>query len=318
MHDHLKIIGIIIILFAGIGNISYVRNIKNKYQDYSLKWLLFYITFYNLAVLTVLLRKYIDVNLSSLIKTPFSVSELITDLEIIFNVLRLASFILFFESLRENNVYKLIKNSTLVVITIISVLILIKYCFYNINSLYSAISQFFYYFSQVIFYYEPLLLLLLFFSNYKNETSIEKKVNISFSILFMGRYLFFLIFYVIPINVFGFYNVYLQTFLIFSSILTFNIMPYIWIKYFFVKFQESAPKITEHENIIALEDYNISSREKEIIGLILQGKSNKEIETELFLSPHTVKNHIYHIYKKMNITSRFQLIKLLNSGIEKL
>ncbi|MEN8222185.1 MAG: two-component regulator propeller domain-containing protein [Acidobacteriota bacterium] len=57
----------------------------------------------------------------------------------------------------------------------------------------------------------------------------------------------------------------------------------------------------------------ITEREKEIIALILKGKSNKEIEDELFISLGTVKNHLYNIYKKLNIKSRTQLVSLVRS-----
>jgi len=57
----------------------------------------------------------------------------------------------------------------------------------------------------------------------------------------------------------------------------------------------------------------ITEREKEIIILILKGKSNKEIEEELFISLGTVKNHLYNIYKKLKVKSRTQLISILRS-----
>jgi DNA-binding CsgD family transcriptional regulator len=60
--------------------------------------------------------------------------------------------------------------------------------------------------------------------------------------------------------------------------------------------------------------FEISRREEEIIRLILAGKSNKDIENELYISPHTVKNHLYRIYKKMGIGSRFHLINLFHKG----
>jgi DNA-binding CsgD family transcriptional regulator len=56
----------------------------------------------------------------------------------------------------------------------------------------------------------------------------------------------------------------------------------------------------------------ISEREKEIIILLLAGKSNREIEKELFISLGTVKNHIYNIYKKTNVNNRLQLVSLIN------
>jgi len=64
-------------------------------------------------------------------------------------------------------------------------------------------------------------------------------------------------------------------------------------------------------------DNGITERELEIIKLILKGKSNKEIEEELYISLGTVKNHLYNIYKKLNIKSRTQLVSLLRSDNRK-
>lgn len=54
----------------------------------------------------------------------------------------------------------------------------------------------------------------------------------------------------------------------------------------------------------------ISDREKEIIKLVRQGLSNKEIARRLSLSPHTVKVHLNTIFRKFNITRRSKLITL--------
>jgi DNA-binding NarL/FixJ family response regulator len=48
----------------------------------------------------------------------------------------------------------------------------------------------------------------------------------------------------------------------------------------------------------------LSEREKEVLGLIAKGYSNKEIAKELFLSEKTVKNHVSNIFKKINVTDR--------------
>ena len=42
----------------------------------------------------------------------------------------------------------------------------------------------------------------------------------------------------------------------------------------------------------------------EVIQLILAGKSNKDLESVMFISPSTVKNHLYNIYRKCNINDR--------------
>jgi len=55
----------------------------------------------------------------------------------------------------------------------------------------------------------------------------------------------------------------------------------------------------------------LSVREITIIPLMASGLGNKQIALELNISPKTVGNHIYNIYKKLNITSRYELLALL-------
>jgi len=50
----------------------------------------------------------------------------------------------------------------------------------------------------------------------------------------------------------------------------------------------------------------LSSRELEILALISIGSNNDEIADKLCISPHTVKTHLYHVFKKINVPSRLQ------------
>ena len=54
---------------------------------------------------------------------------------------------------------------------------------------------------------------------------------------------------------------------------------------------------------------DLSGQEKTIKSLILEGKTNKEIAAELFISVSTVKTHITHIYRKLNVGSRSELLR---------
>lgn len=58
----------------------------------------------------------------------------------------------------------------------------------------------------------------------------------------------------------------------------------------------------------AVEFYNLTSREREILRLILQGAKNKEIGQKLFISGSTVRNHIYNIYQKLGVRNRVELL----------
>ncbi|MEM1270598.1 MAG: response regulator transcription factor [Bacteroidota bacterium] len=47
----------------------------------------------------------------------------------------------------------------------------------------------------------------------------------------------------------------------------------------------------------------ISEREQEVLTLMAQGHSNKQIAEQLFISDHTVRNHIANIYSKLGVSS---------------
>jgi NarL family two-component system response regulator LiaR len=50
----------------------------------------------------------------------------------------------------------------------------------------------------------------------------------------------------------------------------------------------------------------LSVREKEVLGLVVEGKDNATIAQELFISPYTVKNHISNILLKLHVDNRLQ------------
>jgi len=50
----------------------------------------------------------------------------------------------------------------------------------------------------------------------------------------------------------------------------------------------------------------LSRREVDILALVVEGASNKVIADKLNISQHTVKTHLYNIFKKIDVRSRFQ------------
>lgn len=56
------------------------------------------------------------------------------------------------------------------------------------------------------------------------------------------------------------------------------------------------------------EKNDISKRELDVITLMVEGKSNGDIAHSLFISTNTVKTHVRNIYRKINISTRGQLL----------
>ncbi|MDN3522867.1 LuxR C-terminal-related transcriptional regulator [Halomonas ramblicola] len=52
----------------------------------------------------------------------------------------------------------------------------------------------------------------------------------------------------------------------------------------------------------------LTHRELEIIGLLGSGASNNDIADRLFVSEHTVKSHLYNIFRKIDVHNRIQAV----------
>ncbi len=67
--------------------------------------------------------------------------------------------------------------------------------------------------------------------------------------------------------------------------------------------------LSENNNREELLD-ELTNRQRQIYDLILAGKTNKEITSELYIEPSTLKTHINQLYKKLHIKSRKELKNL--------
>lgn len=65
---------------------------------------------------------------------------------------------------------------------------------------------------------------------------------------------------------------------------------------------------SKEKNTTIIQNDLLSKRELEILHLVAQGMSNREIAEFLFLSKYTVECHIKHIYRKLSVGSRAKAI----------
>jgi DNA-binding NarL/FixJ family response regulator len=52
----------------------------------------------------------------------------------------------------------------------------------------------------------------------------------------------------------------------------------------------------------------LTSREREILDRLAKGHSHKEVANELFISPTTVRKHIFNIYEKLQVHSKIEAV----------
>lgn len=86
--------------------------------------------------------------------------------------------------------------------------------------------------------------------------------------------------------------------------------------YFFTRFKVDSRNQADSLELTSegLEKYHITDRELEVIKLVCQGKSNKEIALAMTISVNTVNNHIANIFEKMDISSRMDLMRIMKTG----
>jgi DNA-binding NarL/FixJ family response regulator len=58
---------------------------------------------------------------------------------------------------------------------------------------------------------------------------------------------------------------------------------------------------------IPADSIQFTNREREVVNLIMQGQSNKEIAASLHIATYTVKSHVHNILEKMALSTRLQI-----------
>lgn len=86
------------------------------------------------------------------------------------------------------------------------------------------------------------------------------------------------------------------------------------VRYLYTSFENLFNKIPDDKNvdaklIVFCAKYSLTGRQREIIKLIIDGYSNKEISNKLNITEGTVKTHVHNIFQKTEITSRNQILK---------
>ena len=104
------------------------------------------------------------------------------------------------------------------------------------------------------------------------------------------------------------------TCLAFMCLLAVVLVPLVRMEFSIVALTAAPPTRNEVEEICAeaAAEFGLSAREAEILLLIARGHTTNSMAEKLVISPHTVNTHIRHIYGKMQIHKRSELLNYLN------
>lgn len=103
-----------------------------------------------------------------------------------------------------------------------------------------------------------------------------------------------------------------------DTTLLYSSIPYalygLYLVTYFLNFSLPTPVGLDQVSESFLSAYNITGREREIIQMVIQGKSNADIAKELVISLATVKTHLHNIYQKVGVDSRYDLLARVRSS----
>ncbi len=285
------------------------------YRPFKLAFIRFfagYIIFFNLDILRGLIIYYIKVNVFNPEITSFNLpfSFLSLFIKFIISAGTLYCFLMLILHIQEIPEKKSFKIWIITGIVFMLIIHLMEFLFLAEISPFmnfAFILQLNNYFTSFIF--SVLLIELLF----RQRMRLRKESGKNSAVNVLG--VFYLTMYMTPF----FANFIPENILTYIAVILFivvNFFPVIWFRFFFRKFYitnlSAAGGSIIPEDIYSI--YKISARERDIIELLIQGRSNKEIQDKLFISFHTVKNHIYNIYQKLGIKNRGQLLQFINKA----
>lgn len=104
------------------------------------------------------------------------------------------------------------------------------------------------------------------------------------------------------------------TTLIFICVLAFVLVPVGKLEPRFVALTTAPVAPSEIDTICShiIAEFKLSEREGQILKLIARGNTVNSIANKLYISPHTVNAHIRHIYDKVGIHKRGELLEYIN------
>jgi DNA-binding CsgD family transcriptional regulator len=308
---HYNVLSLLFVLLVGTWAIFDFQQKSRRFPDSRLRELLRYLIFYNLMELEVFLLVYFDSNLTPAQWIDFSSWYKGVDWPLR-TLLILGLYIYLYKAIAWLRGRKLPRwvipgMSAFAVILAAWFFLAMRFPAYMPRSPYLS------YWNLLVW---PLLLLLMVWlilllsKNREGAAPDGRRAGRAFAWMFLARIPFQIGLGFINAGKFAFWYITLSLVLILFT----NLIPFLWFKLYFLPWAGTLAKIIgARVDLPSLQKkYGLSAREMEILNLMIDGKSYKEMAEALFISIHTVKSHAYSLYRKLNVNNRHQLIHLVS------
>ena len=311
MIDHLKLLGLVINLVIGAGVAFHIFQKARSTAVHFLKPLALHVVLMNVAIWLLFLNRYSDLNLPSKWKTPpwgflddvWMILAYIICAGMALAVIRIVSGIL------ERPASRVLVRCYLAGAAVLIAGYGLKWLVPEKGFLSKVHYEVYDSFPVVFLILEIVLLIRLWRKSAGVADAVRARLGKSFAAFYLARYLIIPLFLLVPPVVRNF-----------LFVLFLNAVPVIWLRFFFRAYEErlglaaaGRPAIGAAELETVCRTFDVSKRERDILALILAGKSNRDIERELFISYHTVKNHVYNLFQKLGVKNRFELARLVEN-----
>lgn len=307
MSIHLELFFCILTLILGSWVVYYTVQLSRKTSHSFLKPIAIFILFYNLSIFMRLISQYTCANIlaSCFIFDASIYGQVLAPFAFTINIGMTVSMVAVVLTLLGK---KLSSKVRLWIVTLVTMIILTFAAWILLSSQFDLLPWYpefnqYIHIAVVLVAYAFLFYLLI---GVRGERNPDRAIMIrSFAIFYLAAYTSLILSFLL--------NPELHYFFVVIVHLLFNLFLIFWLRFSYLPYyRHSISVIVDRGDLKRFyEEHSISRREKEIAELILTGKSNRDIEHRLFISPHTVKNHIYNLYQKTGVSSRTQFIHLI-------
>ncbi len=309
MVDHLKLLVGFICLLIGAGVSVYLYLIYKRSNHSYIQSIFQYSIYQLLLFIGFLISRYFEFNIAE--------TELVSDITtyknigaLIITLLQLGMIyflIITYIFLIDKDIPRLLNRFSIFIVVVLVISYVTKLILANFDIHYLALNKIHDMAWRSTVYVETLILIVFYFYR-KPSLSVERiKMARGFLYIYLARFPVI----ILLTKLFSMLNseiikVIYPLIFIMPGILA----PLVWIKLYYEKYiKDWIAKIKIVDGLKLLSNrYSISNREQDILKLLLEGKTNRDIAETLFIAVPTVKNHLYKIYQKIGVKTRFELI----------